>query len=70
MNQTSSLQTGAVTLTAASLVPVIDWAASAVGVKIPVDAQLQIAALLITAGHAASNYIRSRWGKSATTAQS
>jgi hypothetical protein len=29
MNQTSSIQNGAITLTAASFVPIIDWAASA-----------------------------------------
>ena len=48
----SILQTGAVTFTASSFVPLIDWAASAMGVKIPLDAQLQIAAGLITIGHA------------------
>jgi hypothetical protein len=60
MNQTSSIQTGAITLTAASLVPIIDWAATALHISIPVDAQLQIAAMLITGGHALYNYLRAR----------
>jgi hypothetical protein len=60
MNQTSSIQTGAITLTAASLVPIIDWAATALHISIPMDAQLQIAAMLITGGHALYNYLRSR----------
>lgn len=51
----SILQTGAVTFTASSFVPLIDWAASAMGVKIPLDAQLQLAAGLITLGHAIVN---------------
>ena len=60
MNQTSSIQTGAITLTAASLVPIIDWAANAAHISIPVDAQLQIAAMLITGGHALYNYLCAR----------
>ncbi|MGU7784866.1 hypothetical protein [Burkholderia sp. PU8-34] len=65
----SSIQTGAITLTAASLVPIIDWAAQAMHVSIPVDAQFQIAAVLITVGHAVSNVIRARIGaKSAAAA--
>ncbi|WP_234775154.1 hypothetical protein [Paraburkholderia tropica] len=60
MNQTSSIQTGAITLTAASLVPIIDWAATSLHIAIPVDAQLQLAAMLITGGHALYNYLRSR----------
>lgn len=60
MNQTSSIQTGAITLTAASLVPIIDWAAQAMHVSIPVDAQLQIAAMIITGSHALYNYLHAR----------
>jgi hypothetical protein len=60
MNQTSSLQTGAITLTAASLVPIIDWIAQAMRVVIPLDAQLQISALLMTSAHAAYNYAIAR----------
>jgi hypothetical protein len=60
MNQTSSIQTGAITLTAASLVPIIDWAATALHISIPMDAQLQIAAVIITGGHALYNYLRAR----------
>ena len=69
MNQTSSIQTGAITLTAASLVPIIDWAASAAHISIPVDAQLQIAALLITGGHAVYNLVRARLTPGAPTGQ-
>ncbi|WP_338509205.1 hypothetical protein [Burkholderia gladioli] len=58
--QTSSIQTGALTLSAASLVPIIDWAASRLGIQIPADAQLQIAALLITGAHAIYNLILER----------
>ncbi|MFY4712144.1 hypothetical protein [Burkholderia glumae] len=57
---TSSIQTGALTLSAASLVPIIDWAASRLNITIPVDAQLQIAALLITVGHAVYNLLLER----------
>jgi hypothetical protein len=60
MNQTSSIQTGAITLTAASFVPIIDWAASALHIAIPLDAQLQLAAMLITGGHALYNYLAAR----------
>lgn len=56
----SSIHTGAITLTAASLVPIIDWAAQAMHVAIPMEAQLQIAAFLITAGHAAYNVLKAR----------
>jgi hypothetical protein len=68
MNQTSSIQTGAITLTAASLVPIIDWAATALHIAIPVDAQLQLAAMLITGGHALYNYLTARAAKSANPA--
>jgi hypothetical protein len=61
----SSIQTGAITLTAASLVPIIDWAAQSMHVAIPVDAQLQIAALLITGAHAVYNYLLARAEKNA-----
>lgn len=60
MNQTSSIQTGAITLTAASLVPIIDWAAQAMHVVIPMEAQLQIAAFLITGAHAGYNWLAAR----------
>ncbi|WP_070108607.1 hypothetical protein [Burkholderia plantarii] len=56
----SSIQTGALTLSAASLVPIIDWGASRLGIAIPVDAQLQLAALAITIGHALYNHWRAR----------
>ncbi|MCM2544244.1 hypothetical protein ACVCH0_20555 [Burkholderia glumae] len=56
----SSIQTGALTLSAASLVPIIDWGASRLGVAIPVDAQLQLAALAITVGHAIYNHWHAR----------
>lgn len=70
MNQTSSINTGAITLSAASLVPIIDWAASALHISIPLDAQLQIAAVLITGGHAIYNYLRARAAASVPPAQS
>ncbi|WP_186095707.1 hypothetical protein [Burkholderia gladioli] len=62
---TSSIQTGALTLSAASLVPIIDWAASRLGITIPIDAQLQIAALVITVGHAIYNLLLERRAQSA-----
>lgn len=65
---TSSIQTGALTLSAASLVPIIDWAASRLGITIPVDAQLQIAALLITVGHAIYNLMLERRAGALTAA--
>ena len=57
---TSSIQTGAITLTAASLVPIIDWAAQAMHVTIPMEAQLQIAAFIITGCHAVFNVLKAR----------
>ncbi|KWF90410.1 hypothetical protein WL95_27680 [Burkholderia cepacia] len=60
MNSTSSIQTGAITLTAASLVPIIDWIAQAMHVTIPMEAQLQISAFLITGAHAVYNYLMAR----------
>ncbi|MDN7490613.1 hypothetical protein QZM35_23150 [Burkholderia sp. AU45274] len=60
MGNTSSIQTGAITLTAASLVPIIDWAAQVMHVTIPMEAQLQISAFLITGAHAAYNYLMTR----------
>ena len=67
----SSIHTGAITLTAASLVPIIDWAAQAMHVSIPMEAQLQIAAFLITGAHAGYNYLMARAAgkQSATPAQ-
>lgn len=70
MNQTSSIQTGAITLTAASLVPIIDWAAQAMHVTIPMEAQLQISAFIITGAHAAYNYLLARADKKAAPPQS
>lgn len=67
MNQTSSIQTGAITLTAASLVPIIDWAAQSMNVKIPMEAQLQISAFIITGAHAAYNYVMARAAAKKTT---
>ena len=68
MAQTSSIQTGAITMTAASLVPIIDWAASRLGISIPVDAQLQIAGALITGAHALRNWLAARAASKATAA--
>lgn len=60
MSQTSSIKTGAITLTAASLVPIIDWAAQMMHIVIPMEAQLQISAFIITGAHAAYNYLMAR----------
>lgn len=65
MGTTSSIQTGAITLTAASLVPIIDWIAQSMHITIPMEAQLQISAFLITGAHAAYNYLMARAAKSA-----
>jgi hypothetical protein len=61
----SSIQTGAITLTAASLVPIIDWAAQSMHIAIPMEAQLQISAFLITGAHAVYNYLLARAEKNA-----
>lgn len=70
MNQTSSLITGGATLTAASLVPLVEWVAG--GCKGPMQpaVQLLVAGAIVTIIHAVSNVAAARLnGKQATPVQ-
>lgn len=62
MNQ-SSVVTGGVTLSAASLAPLVTWAINGFTRPIPEGTAYLIAAALLTVGHAAYNMIMARQGK-------
>ncbi len=55
MNSTSSLVTGGVTMSAATLVPLVTWAMNGLPKPIPDGIPLLVAAGLITGLHAAYN---------------
>lgn len=57
MNQTSSLVTGGATLTAASLVPAVQWAATGFKGVMPPEVQALVAAAAVTVIHAVRNVI-------------
>lgn len=60
MNQTSSLVTGGVTLTAASLVPLVEWVATGCKGVMPPEVQLLVAGAVVTVVHAVSNLVAAR----------
>lgn len=60
MNKTSSIVTGGVTLSAATLVPLVQWAMNGFPRPIPDGIPLLIAAGLITGGHALYNILAAR----------
>ena len=60
MNKTSSLITGSATLTATSLVPAIEWAATGFRGPMPEQVQLLVAGAIVTAIHAIGNVITDR----------
>jgi hypothetical protein len=67
MNQTSSIVTGGVTLTAASLVPLVQWVSTGCKTPMPSEVQLLVAGAVVTAVHALSNVLAARaGGKSAS----
>lgn len=55
MNSTSSVVTGGVTVTAATIVPLINWALNGFPHPIPDTVPYLIAAALVTLGHLAVN---------------
>lgn len=60
MNKASSIVTGGVTMSAATLVPLVQWAMNGLPKPIPDGIPLLIAAGLITAAHALYNIYASR----------
>jgi hypothetical protein len=60
MNQTSSMVTGGATLTAASLVPLVQWAAMSFKGPMPAEVQLLVAGAIVTVVHAVGNVIAAR----------
>lgn len=63
MNQPSSVVTGGVTVTAATIVPLVQWAMNGFPHPIPPDVPYLIAAALVTGAHAAYNLVISRGAK-------
>jgi hypothetical protein len=71
MNSQSSINTGAVGLSAVSLVPVINWMADGCSKPLPPEVSYAIAALLVAFGHLAVNIYSSKFGdKSQITSNS
>lgn len=60
MNQTSSVVTGGVTVTAATLVPLVQWALGGFPKPVPADIPFLIAAGIVTGAHAAYNLYAAR----------
>lgn len=63
MNSTSPVVTGGVTVTAATLVPLIQWALTGFKAPMPPDVPYLIAAGIVTGVHAAYNWIGTRGGE-------
>ncbi len=67
-NPPSSILTGGVTITAATLIPFVNWAIGGFDrAHIPEGVPYLIAAALITVGHALYNLAAARLAKSTTT---
>lgn len=64
MNQISPYATGAATITAATLEPLVSWALSGFHQPMPAAVPGVVAALLLTAGHAVCNMVGTRLKKS------
>ena len=60
MNPTSSVTTAGVTISSASLVPLIQWALDGFPHPIPHEVPYLLAAGLVTGAHAAYNLIKAR----------
>ncbi|MFP3185537.1 MAG: hypothetical protein RXR20_33865 [Paraburkholderia sp.] len=69
MNQTSSVITGGVTVTAATLVPLVQWAIGGFPKPVPPDIPYLIAAGLVTGAHAAYNLYAARSAAKAAAAK-
>ncbi|MFM0163808.1 hypothetical protein PQR39_25775 [Paraburkholderia sediminicola] len=55
MNKNSSILTGSVTLTASSLVPLVQWVSMGFPMPMPFEVQLIFASAIVTGIHALSN---------------
>jgi hypothetical protein len=60
MNQTSSIVTGGATLTAASLVPLVQWVSMGCKTPMPAEVQLLVAGAIVTGIHAVRNVVAAR----------
>jgi len=60
MNRTSSVITGGVTVTAATLVPLVEWSLNGFPHPVPTSIPFLIAAGLVTGGHAIVNLYQAR----------
>lgn len=60
MNQTSSVVTGGVTITAATLAPLVHWALDGFPKPIPDTVPFLLAAAIVTGMHLAANIYNSR----------
>jgi hypothetical protein len=56
MDKTSSIVTGGATLTAASLVPAVQWASGGCHLPMPLEVQLLISGAIVTVIHGARNW--------------
>lgn len=57
MNQTSSIITGGMTVTAATIVPVVNWAFNGFARPIPESVPYLIAAVVVTVAHLVVNLV-------------
>lgn len=60
MNKVSSAVTGAVTISAAALVPYVQWALNGGHGPLPDGSALMISSAIVTAAHYAYNYLQSK----------
>jgi hypothetical protein len=60
MNKTSSIVTGGVTVTAATLVPLVQWAMSGFPRPVPDGIPFLVAAGIVTGSHALYNFLAAR----------
>ncbi len=60
MAQVSSVVTGGVTISAATMVPLVSWGLTGFAHPVPPDVPGLLAALLLTGIHAVYNYLQAR----------
>lgn len=65
MDKTSSFVTGGVTLSAATIEPLVAWGMTGFHAPVPASVPLVVASLAITGLHAAYNLLRSRFAAKA-----
>lgn len=68
MDKTSSIVTGGATLTAASLVPAVQWVSGGCHLPMPLEVQLLISGAIVTIIHAARNWWVERVARAAAKA--